>query len=140
MAQLDDKIYARIQKLCAEGDAFAEEEDYSAALEKFKAAWEILPTPATNWEAATWILGAIGDAHFLSGDFAAARDNLTLALTCPNGLGNPFLHLRLGQCQFELNNLDVAKEELTHAFIGAGAEIFKDEEPKYFEFVKPRLQ
>ena len=140
MAVLDDTVYDRIQKLCADGDAFAEEEEYPAALEKYWAAWDLLPKPEIDWEAATWILGAIGDAHFLSGDFTTARDNLSLAMKCPNGLGNPFLHLRHGQCEFELGNLDRAGDELARAYMGAGEEIFEDEDPKYFAFVKTKLK
>jgi hypothetical protein len=26
--------------------------------------WDLLPEPKTSWEAATWLLGAIGDANF----------------------------------------------------------------------------
>jgi hypothetical protein len=31
----------------------------------------LLPEPQTDWEAATWILAAIGDANFLGDDFTA---------------------------------------------------------------------
>jgi hypothetical protein len=27
-------------------------------------AWDLLPEPQADWEAATWILGAIGDVNF----------------------------------------------------------------------------
>jgi hypothetical protein len=53
-------------------------------------------------------------------------------------IGNPFLHLRLGQCQFELGNFDRAADELTRAHVGAGAEIFEGAD-KYFTFLKTRL-
>jgi hypothetical protein len=58
---------------------------------------------------------------------------------CPGAIGNPFLHLRLGQCQFELGNLDRAGDELARAYMGAGNEIFVGAE-KYFEFLKTRLK
>jgi hypothetical protein len=90
-------------------------------------------------EAAAWILAAIGDVNFLTGDFAAGRDNLSLAMHCPGGIGNPFLHLRLGQCQFELGNLDRSKDELSRAYMGGGKEVFKGAE-KYFNFLKTQLQ
>jgi hypothetical protein len=41
---------------------------------------------------------------FLGGDYVAGRDNLTVAMHCADAIGNPFLHLRLGQCHFELDN------------------------------------
>lgn len=76
MAELNDATHERIQSLCAEGDALAEQASYPAALQKYWAAWDLLPEPQTDWAAATWILAAIGDANFLGGDFVAGRDNL----------------------------------------------------------------
>ena len=139
MPELNDAIHERIQTLCAAGDALAQKEDYPAALEKYCAAWDLLPEPQTDWEAATWILAAIGDANFFGGDFVAGRDNLSMAMHCPNAIGNPFLHLRLGQCQFELGDLDRAADELARAYMGAGRETFEDED-KYFAFLKTRLE
>lgn len=139
MAELSNTIYDRIKALCAEGDLLAEAEDYPAALGRYWEAWDLLPGPQIDWEAATWILAAIGDANFLGGDFVAGRDNLSLAMHCPGGIGNAFLHLRLGQCQFELGNLDRAADELTRAYMAGGAEIFVDDE-KYYAFLKTRLQ
>jgi tetratricopeptide (TPR) repeat protein len=139
MAELSDDVYRQIQALCKKGDSLAEKEKFSAALKQYWAAWELLPQPRTQWEAATWILGAIGDANFLSEDFIAGRDNLSLAMHCPDAIGNPFLHLRLGQCQYEMGNLDRAADELTRAYTGGGEEIFEDAE-EYFAFLKTRLK
>lgn len=139
MAELEDGVYAMIQSLCAEGDALAEEEKYPEALEQYWAAWDLLPEPKIDWDAATWILAAVGDANFLSGDFEEGRDNLSNAMHCPNAIGNPFLHLRLGQCQFELGNLDRAADELARAYMGLGSDIFANAD-KYFDFLKTRLK
>ena len=139
MAELPTDVYDRIQALCKSGDALADEVQYAAALQQYWAAWDLLPEPQTDWEAATWILAAIGDANFLGGDYVAGRDNLSLAMRCPDAIGNPFLHLRLGQCQYELGNLDRAADELARAFMGAGSDIFEGDE-KYLAFLKTRLQ
>jgi hypothetical protein len=80
-------------------------------------AWDLLPGPQTDWSAATWILGAIGDVNFQQGNYEAGRDNLAMAMQCPDAIGNPFLHLRLGECQIELGNLDRAADELARAGI-----------------------
>lgn len=138
MPELDNTVHERIQALCADGDALANMEKYPAALKKYWAAWDLLPEPRTDFEAATWILAAIGDANYLAGDFVAGRDNLSMAMHCPKGIGNPFLHLRLGQCQFELGSLDRAADELARAQVGGGDEIFKTAE-KYLDFLKTRL-
>src|ERR1700682_5358262 len=106
MPEFDDKLHERMLALCAEGDALATKERYADALN-------------TYWR-------AIGDANFLAGEFAAGRDNLGMAMHCPAAVGNPFLHLRLGQCQFELGNMDPAADELTRAYMADGGEIFAD--------------
>ena len=139
MAELEDEAHKRIQDLCSRGDALAEKSDYASALELYWAAWDLLPEPRTDWEAATWILAAIGDANYLGGDYVAGRDNLSMAMHCPQAIGNPFLHLRLGQCQYELGNLDRAADELARAYMGAGPDIFDGAE-RYFTFLKTRLQ
>jgi tetratricopeptide (TPR) repeat protein len=139
MADLSDELYRRIKSLCKDGDALVKLGQYPAALQRYWAAWDLLPEPQTDWKAATWILAAIGDANFLARDYVAGRDNLSLVMHCPDALGNPFLHLRLGQCQFELGNLDRAADELARAYMGAGADVF-DGADKYFAFLKTRLQ
>lgn len=139
MAELSDELHGRIQALCQKGDTYAKKGQYPAALKQYWAAWDLLPEPQTDWEAATWILAAIGDANFLAGDYVAGRDNLSMAMHCPDAIGNPFLHLRLGQCQYELGNLDRAADELARAYMGAGADIFEGAD-KYFAFLKTCLQ
>lgn len=139
MAELDDLLYRRVKAYCAKGDRLAKAAQYSEALISYWAAWDLLPEPKTDWNAATWILAAIGDANFLSGDFVAGRDNLSTAMHCPDAVGNPFLHLRLGQCLFELGALDRAADELARAYMAAGKDIFR-QEPKYLDFLKTRLK
>lgn len=140
MPELDDKIHELIQRRCAQGDQQAELEDYPLALNFYWKAWDLLPEPKSDWDAATWILAAIGDANFMGGDFEAGRDNLSNAMHCPGAIGNPFLHMRLGQCHFELGHLDRAADELTRALMGAGEEMFEDEDPKYLAFLKTKLE
>jgi hypothetical protein len=139
MSELSIEIHQRITELCAVGDLLAEEGDLPTALAKYWAAWDLLPEPATQWGAATWILAAIGDANFLGGDFVAGRDNLRTSMHCPGAIGNPFLHLRLGQCEFELGHFRRAADELSRAFMGEGEDIFADEDKKYWEFLKTQL-
>jgi hypothetical protein len=79
-------------------------------------------------------------ANYLGGDYVAGRDNLANAMHCPAAIGNPFIHFRLGQCQFELGNLDRAADELMRAYMGAGREIFDQDDPKYFQFLATRAK
>lgn len=139
MNELDDNLYERIRQLCADGDAAAKQIGFKPAIEQYEAAWDLLPEPKTSWAAARWMLAAIGDAHYLSGEFEEGRSALLTAMHCPDAIGNPFLHLRLGQCQFELGNLPKAGDELARAFLIAGDELFLDEDPKYLAYVKSIL-
>lgn len=133
-------IHQQIITLSKKGDALASQTLYKEAIAQYTAALELLPHPREKWRACTWLLVAIGDAHFLAKDYRPARVALTDAMHCPDAIGNPFVHLRLGQVQYELGNSAWAADELARAYMGGGKEIFKPEDPKYFAFVKSKLK
>jgi tetratricopeptide (TPR) repeat protein len=137
---LDDSIHDEITKLCEQGDSLVKSGDFRGALRLFHRSWKLLPEPKEDWDASTWILTAIGDAHFFLGDFQNVIAALSNAVHCPNGLGNPFVHLRLGEAAFELGQMDRAKDELTRAYMGAGRDIFANEDPKYLAYLETILQ
>jgi tetratricopeptide (TPR) repeat protein len=140
MTELSDAVHEEIKRLCATGDSCAKAKKFPDALTNYWAAWDLLPEPKTQWEAAMWILAAVGDANYLGGDYVAGRDNLSLAMQCPDAIGNPFIHYRLGQCQFEIGNLDQAADELMRAYMGAGPEIFDQDDPKFLRFLATRAK
>ena len=138
--ELDEALHSSIAALSKTGDDYAESGEYDLALEKYREAFALLPPPFERWEAATWILTAIGDTLFSKGDYGRARGTLQEAMCCPGAIGNPFIHLRLGQAQLELKSIERAKDELARAYMGGGDEIFKDEDPKYLLFIKEILR
>ena len=138
-AELPDDVHKKIEALSQEGDDLAELREYRKAIEKYVQALELLPEPMTDWEACTWLLTAIGDANFLWGKHEYARKALSDAMYCPGAIGNPFIHMRLGQAQFELGNLERAADELARAYLQEGKGIFAGDDPKYLEFVKSKL-
>lgn len=138
--ELPADVHDAVVSLSEAGDALAEKSEYSAAIAKYTEALRLLPEPITDWEACTWLLVAIGDAHFLSGSYGPARDAFSEATHCPGAIGNPFVHLRLGESQLELGNKDKAANELARAYMGAGVDIFGAEDPKYFQFLKTVLK
>ncbi len=140
MNSLNDSIHAKVTELCRRGDDLMTSKDIQGALREYHEAWILLPEPKEDWEAATWILSAIGDAHFQANDFKHAASAFSNAVRCPDGLGNPFIHLRLGESQFEMGNMEKAKDELTRAYMGGGRELFENEDPKYFRFLESVLQ
>ena len=138
--ELRPDIYRQVKARCAAGDRRCEAEEYAQALSEFENALKLLPPPVERWEAAIWILTAIGDAHYSMGEFEKARAALTGAMRCPGALGNPFIHLRLGESLFELGNHDRAMDELRRAHMEAGPDIFEDEDPKYLAFLKKHMK
>jgi tetratricopeptide (TPR) repeat protein len=137
---LPPEIRERLDMLCSNGDDLLDAGDLDAALCAYRAAEELIPEPKEDWEAATWIYTAIGDTLFYKGVFRESLQAFQVAIRSPDGLGNPYIHLRLGQCQFELGNLERAADELTRAYMGEGKKIFEGEDLKYFEFLATRIQ
>ena len=109
---MDTLTHEQIKEFCQVGDGLLESGDYKAAIGQYNLAWELIPEPKNNWEAATWELTAIGDACFLGGFFTSAKEALEYAMTCPDAIGNPFLHLRLGQALYERGDTDRAADVL----------------------------
>lgn len=138
LQELPSDLHRLISEHCAEGDRRAEANQFESAIAAYNEAWKLVPEPKNEWKASTWILAAIGDACFLGGFKTSAREALEYAITCPDGLGNPFLHLRLGQVLFDASELDAAADELIRAYMGGGREIFAAEPPHYLEFLSSR--
>jgi hypothetical protein len=61
-------------------------------------------------------------------------------MTCPAAIGNPFLHLRLGQVLLDANEHDAAADELMRAYIGGGEELFANEDVRYLAFLRTRAK
>lgn len=138
--QLDEHIHSQITELSVEGNALADRGSYLEARAKFAQAIKLLPEPQQRWEAATWLWTAIGDMYFLLGDAEKTMQCFVNAVHCPGGLGNPFIHLRLGQACFDLGNLDKAADELTRAYMEGGMDIFMQDDSKYLEFLQTKIE
>jgi len=138
--ELPNDIFERVQQLCAKGDDLAKLRLFDEAVQCYEEALDLLPESVAQWEAATWILTAIGDARLQQKQFAKALQPLLHAMKRPKAIGNPFIHLRLGQVQFELGNEVLAKDEFARAYMGGGREIFDAENPKYWAVVTSTLK
>lgn len=137
--ELPQDLYVRIKARAAEGDVLAGKGQYEAAVRVYNEAWKEVPEPKNEWDASTWLLAAIGDACFLGGFFGSGLDAFGYAIHCPGGFGNPFIHLRLGQCHLQKENLEEAAEHLTRAYALEGKAIFAAEDPQYFAFLQTRI-
>lgn len=80
------------------------------------------------------------DNNFLNGQFREALQLFFDSLNFDEGLDNPFIHLRKGQCHFELGQMEDSADSLTRAYMLDGEVIFSDEEEKYFVFLKTKIE
>src|SRR5688572_32428790 len=102
----------RINRHSTAGNALMEARRFVDAEKEFHAALALVPDPKGNFAESTWIYTAIGDACFLDRRFDAALDAFCSAIDGPDGLGNPFIHLRLGQTLLELGHEKDATDNL----------------------------
>jgi tetratricopeptide (TPR) repeat protein len=138
--ELPEATYIEIKELCKQGDELVKRGELDEALERYISAMKLLPGPNPNeWTAATWIYVAIGDVKLRQNKYDIALESYIYAVQCPKGLGNPYIHLRLGQCYFEVGHLDKAADELTRAYMGAGLGIFMEDDYKYLEFLETKI-
>lgn len=137
--ELDNKTYKKLISLSNRGENYAEREEYKEAKRLFLMALDCIPMPKYDWEASTWLYTSLGDVSYLAGDYDNAINYLTEALKCPDGIGNPFILLRLGESFYELHDHEKAKEYFIQAYMCDGDEIFEDEDEKYKELISGLL-
>lgn len=132
MPLTNPELTRKIRQCCSAGYKHYDAGDYKAALRLFYQAWLLLPKPQTDLLEAGWVLTAIGDAYFRSGQYQPGREALQSALCCPKMARAPFIHLRLGQCLWELALYDSARTALLRAYEIAHMDIFSAEDRKYY--------
>jgi len=59
----------------------------------------------------------MGDWRFAQADYAEALACLRKAAQSPDGLGNPFVHLHLGQVRYELGDYGQEADELARPYL-----------------------
>lgn len=138
--ELDDILYEKIINLTELGEEFFENDNFNEAIEKYKDALSLIPEPKFDWEASTWIYTALGDTYFFMGKYDDGLNYLFEAQKCPDGMANPFILLRIGECFFELKNENKAKDYLLKAYMVEGKKIFDTEDKKYFESIKDLIK
>ncbi len=126
---------AQIAALSERGDHLAEAGNYNAAIARYREAQALLPPAQRKTATAAWLHAAIGDAYFAKGNFEACRQNMQAAHDLPQGPDNPFVQLRLGQANLELQDAPAALEHLLLAFRIGGEKLFLADDPKYFRWL-----
>jgi tetratricopeptide (TPR) repeat protein len=137
---LSQSLKSQIQDVLAQGDQLVESSASRDAWGKYLEALALIPEPKYEYALTTRVLSAIGNAAFLRKSYSKAKDALEDAIRCPGGLGDVFIHLRLGQCNFELGDRHRAADNLARAYMGGGREAFAREDPKYLALVEEVLK
>ena len=138
-AAMEEEQFLSIQSACSKADSLLEEGTRESTIHAFRAyaeALDILPEPTHSWHAGGWILSRMGECYFRVGSFEQAQDLYADLMWYPGAIGNPWIHLRKGQINFELGEMERAGDELIRAYMGGGKEIFALEDPKYYEYLK----
>ncbi|BDS13110.1 hypothetical protein [Aureispira anguillae] len=87
-----------------------------------------------------YLIIRIGEVYFQENAFEDALDNYGFVMRFKNTVGNPFLHLRLGQIQYHIKNKERMHDELSRALIMGGEIVFEDENSKFIEIPKSVLR
>src|SRR5574337_1286481 len=125
--QLPTSTAARLDELSEAGNVAFDVGAMAKAIELWSLALELLPEPRVDWEAWTWLKASIGDAYLALGNAGAGEHALRDALSGPGGIGNPFVHFRLGQCLMAQGREPEACDPLLRAYMLEGGAIFAND-------------
>jgi len=136
--ELERSLEARVVEIYDDACDLVDKGKLQGAFEKFSQALALVPAPIQGCSLTAGILAGLGEVYFRTKSYDQGQEALSHAMRCSGAIGNPFLHLRLGQCEFELGNDDRASDELAQAYLAGGKRVFSREDPRYLEFLKTR--
>lgn len=136
MEEINPQVYQQITDLIAEGEKYFDLDEFDSAISKFNEALDLVPLPKQDWEVGTWLYATIGDAYFMKEDYQQAADSFYDAYN--GNVKSPFINLRLGQCLFELGQLEKAEDFLMRAYMLDGLEIFQGDGEKYLAHMRTK--
>ena len=126
----------QVKQLITHGEALCHDGRLPDALNCLNSAYDLIPEPKQTSELTRIVLCNIGELHIRQERPELAFNDFSNAVKCKHGLGNPQIHMRLGQLQYERGNMERAKDELMRAYMGAGDAVFEGENPKYFSLIQ----
>jgi hypothetical protein len=114
--------HVELSRLCNEAHEAVVAGRFGDGVAKLEEAWSVLPECQSDYvRPAGWILCAWGNALFLDGKKARAREKLLEALSCSS---NPLIFLRLGQCAADRSAREVA---YLQCWLAGGRDAFGDD-------------
>lgn len=133
--ELAGEIYNHILALSEQGDNYAENNEFDAAIDQYQEALNLLPEPKSDWEASTWLYVALGDALFSENRMLEARNAYEAALKSPDGSENPYIWFCLGEVFFSLGDQASAGNNFQMAYQLDGLNIFEGQNPAYLTLI-----
>lgn len=130
----------KVNRLLVEAGKLDRQNKVQQAVSMYEQAYQLIPEPKHASELAMAALCSIGELNYLQGKWNQAFQDFSEAVKCKEGLGNPQIHIRLGQLQYELGNMLRAEDELMRAYMGSGHVIFEGEDPKYYELISQYIE
>ena len=127
-------------RLLSEAGRYDRENHTDQSIKTYELAYQSIPDPKQESELAMIALCSIGELYFLQGSQDSAFKNFAEAVKCKGGLGNPHIHMRLGQLQYDRGNLERAADEFMRVYMEAGNDFFVSENPKYFDLIRPYVE
>src|ERR1700733_13531212 len=125
---LPSALADEIDRLSESGNALLEDRhDWRGAVAKWQQALSLLPPPASQWEAWTWLKASTGEAFRVGGALPDAKAALLDAQNGPDGQTNPFILWRLGQTLVDLGEVDKGVEYLLRAYMISGKDLFDED-------------
>jgi tetratricopeptide (TPR) repeat protein len=126
----------KIKKLIEQAEHAFAESNYAESVRILEEAIELLPNEKRESNVALRVFAAIGDAHFLLGNYQIALEHLEEAANCDDGFNNPFVLLRRGECCFYLGDHQKASIDIIGAYMLEGDELFEGEPQEILDFLK----
>lgn len=130
-------ITSTIDKITKSAKHLALSGKFDASIEEYEKALALLGESPKESKFAVMIYSGIGETYFLQEKWEDALTYYGNAVMSKGGLGEPLIHLRLGQIRFELGDVEKSKDEFMRAYMGGGEFIFEGENPKYFDLIRP---
>jgi tetratricopeptide (TPR) repeat protein len=126
-----------VEELVSKAGALDRSNRRQQAIQTYEQAYQLIPEPRELSELAMVALCNIGELHYLEGEWQLAFEDFCEAVKCKEGLGNPQIHMRLGQLRHRRGEIERATDEFMRAYMAAGDLVFEGEDPRYFQLIEP---
>lgn len=127
------------EKLTSIDDITVSSQDVAAKVDALYDMYSSLTDEQKQGREGRYFIIRIGEVCYAEKMIDDALDNFNFAMKFSDTLGNPYLHMRLGQLQYCLGNQERQIDELSRALIMGGEAVFNNESPLFLQMVKAEL-